>query len=323
MGEDRGQRWPIDFGARFDMVLQVVGVQLDQPRYDKIATAVYRTIRHRAAFGNFGNLSVLMAMRPVTTASLRTIRALARIRSSDMELSPESAKDVGSIGEFMSYTRFAIYFVLPEGPLADFGARWLGWDLVAGRAVDQPDLPGLDDVSASPQKYGFHGTLKAPFRLAQGCGPDRLAEAVAMMAASCSPATCDGLQLSRLGRFLALTPMGDSEGIARIAAICVREPDRLRAPATEAERARRRRSRLSARQGELLTRWGYPYVMEAFRFHMTLTGRLAPEQVEHWQDVLAERMPALPAPFVMDSIALVGERADGRFEMIQRYALTG
>lgn len=223
----------------------------------------------------------------------------------------------------MSYTRFAIYFVPPDGALADFGARWLGWDLVTGCAVDQPDLPGLDDVSATPRKYGFHGTLKAPFRLAQGADPAKLAEAVETMAANCAPATCDGLQLSRIGRFLALTIKGDAAGVSRVAAACVQNLDGLRAPLSLEELARRRRSRLSGRQDEFLTRWGYPYVMEEFRFHMTLTGRIAPDQVDHWQKALADRMPDLPAPFVMDAIALVGERADGRFEMIQRYALTG
>ena len=143
------------------------------------------------------------------------------------------------------------------------------------------------------------------------------------MAANCAPATCDGLQLSRIGRFLALTVKGDTEGVSRIAATCVRELDSLRARATEDELARRRRSRLSAQQDKYLIRWGYPYVMDAFRFHMTLTGRIPPDQIDRWQRIVAERMPALPAPFVMDTIALVGERMDGRFEMIQRYALTG
>lgn len=223
----------------------------------------------------------------------------------------------------MSYTRFAIYFVPPVGALADFGGRWLGWDLMAGRAVDQPNLPGLDDVSARPRKYGFHGTLKAPFQLAKNVGPEALATATRAMAANCAPATCDGLQLSRIGRFLALTVKGDTEGVSRIAATCVRELDSLRARATEDELARRRRSRLSAQQDKYLIRWGYPYVMDAFRFHMTLTGRIPPDQIDRWQRIVAERMPALPAPFVMDTIALVGERVDGRFEMIQRYALTG
>src|SRR5438445_432365 len=35
---------------------------------------------------------------------------------------------------------------------------------------------------------------------------------------------------------------------------------------------------LSARQAELLARWGYPYVHDEFRFHMTLTGPIADDE---------------------------------------------
>ena len=35
------------------------------------------------------------------------------------------------------------------------------------------------------------------------------------------------------------------------------------------------RSPLSERQVELLDLWGYPYVLDEFRFHMTLTGPLS------------------------------------------------
>ena len=59
----------------------------------------------------------------------------------------------------MSYARYAIYFVPSEGPLATFGATWLGWDVVAGRDVPQFDLAGLRDITVKPRKYGFHGTL--------------------------------------------------------------------------------------------------------------------------------------------------------------------
>src|SRR5262249_2220033 len=45
-------------------------------------------------------------------------------------------------------------------------------------------------------------------------------------------------------------------------------------PLTDADRARRNPARLTPRQRDYLERWGYPYVMEEFRFHMTLTGRL-------------------------------------------------
>ncbi|MEY8830374.1 DUF1045 domain-containing protein [Sedimentitalea sp. XS_ASV28] len=223
----------------------------------------------------------------------------------------------------MSYTRFAIYFVPPHGALAEFGARWLGWDLATGSAVAQPGIAGLATITRTPRKYGFHGTLKPPFRLADGCDPDGLARAVQAMAATCAPARCEGLHLSRIGRFLALTPVGDTGGIERVAATCVRALDDWRAPPDAAELSRRRRARLTERQDALLTRWGYPYVMEEFRFHMTLTGRLAPDEVAQWHETATAHMPDLPAPFVMDAIALVGERKDGHFELIQCYTLTG
>lgn len=223
----------------------------------------------------------------------------------------------------MSYARFAIYYLPPEGALADFGAGWLGWDCVAGRDSIPPHVPGLDDVTMTPRKYGFHGTLKPPFRLAEGTDAEGLRQAVAQMAQVCPAAQSDALTLTALGRFLALTPVGDTSGIARVAATCVEALDAFRAPPGEAELERRRKARLSDRQEALLQRWGYPYVMEEFRFHMTLTGRLSVEEIDHWSDIARAHLPPLPSPFVMDEVALVGERQDGRFELIQRYALAG
>ena len=78
-----------------------------------------------------------------------------------------------------------------------------------------------------------------------------------------------------------------------------------------------------AEQEALLQRWGYPYVMEEFRFHLTLTGRLPVDKITHWTDTARAHLPPLPAPFVMDVVALVAEREDGRFELIQRYTLAG
>ena len=76
----------------------------------------------------------------------------------------------------MSFTRYAIYYLPPAGALADFGARWLGWDVRRGAAAVQLDLPGLRDATEAPRKYGFHGTLKPPFRLAEG--QERLIDAL-------------------------------------------------------------------------------------------------------------------------------------------------
>ena len=224
----------------------------------------------------------------------------------------------------MTHSRYAIYYLPPPGPLADFGAAWLGWDVETGRAVPQPDIDGIAALTETPRKYGFHATLKPPFRLAPGRDAAALLDAVAGLAGRCPAAQADGLALTLLGRFLALTAKGDNGDIARVAAACVGELDTFRAPPTADDLARRRRSNLSERQDALLMRWGYPYVMEEFRFHMTLTARLSKPDMAAAQQALAAHLPALPAPFVLDAVSLVGERAsDGRFELIRRFPLSG
>lgn len=223
----------------------------------------------------------------------------------------------------MSYARFAIYYVPPEGALADFGATWLGWDVALGRDVPQFDLPGLHDITMTPRKYGFHGTLKPPFRLKEGQTLEALEKAVSTLAAKLAPATCDGLKLTQLGRFLALTPYGDLDGVQQLADVCVRDLDGFRAPPSEAELAQRRKTGLSARQEALLTQWGYPFVLDEFRFHLTVSGRLSEDQMQSWTKALQVLLPDLPAPFALEQIALCGERGDGGFELIHRYTLTG
>ncbi|WP_135502032.1 DUF1045 domain-containing protein [Roseovarius aestuariivivens] len=223
----------------------------------------------------------------------------------------------------MSYSRYAVYYLPRNGALAAFGARWLGWDAAAGRAVGQPDLPGLAALTDAPRRYGFHATLKPPFRLSEGQDAAALQEAVRALAARSAPGQAAGLALTRMGRFFALTPTGDATEIARVAAACVRDLDGFRAAPSEAELARRRKAGLSPRQEALLRDWGYPYVLDAFRFHMTLTGRVPRAALEDTEAMIAAHLPALPAPFVLDALAVMGERADGRFEMIARYDLGG
>lgn len=223
----------------------------------------------------------------------------------------------------MSYSRFAIYYVPPEGPLATFGATWLGWDLLRGAEVPQFDVHGLDDITMTPRKYGFHGTLKPPFRLKPEQTVTDLETAVAAMASRVTPATCDGLRLTPLGRFLAFTPYGPLEQLQQVAKACVCELDSFRAPASEAELVKRRAAGLTGRQDALLTQWGYPYVMEEFRFHLTLTGKLPADAVPQWTKTVERVAPDLPRPFIVDQIALCGERRDGGFELIHRYTLAG
>ncbi|MCU4653416.1 DUF1045 domain-containing protein [Roseibacterium sp. SDUM158016] len=225
------------------------------------------------------------------------------------------------------YGRYGIY-VLPEGRFHDAGAEWLGWDCVAGREVGHPEVAGLpgpaDALTATPRKYGFHGTVKPPFRLATGTDAAMLDEAARAFCSTRAPVEIPLLEVRRLGNFIAVVPTAPSAALADLAAETVMALDRFRAPPAEAELARRRKANLTARQEENLLRWGYPYVMEDFRFHLTLTGRLGPEAADIARDALAAHFaPVLPRPFRIGSLCLVGEDDTGRFHLVHRYTLSG
>lgn len=208
--------------------------------------------------------------------------------------------------------------------LASFGAQWLGWDVEKGNSVPHLETDvDLSKVTATPRKYGFHGTLKPPFRLAEGRTLDGLFEAVERLAASVAASDIDALDVATIGSFLALVPTGGTDELAGLAARVVTELDGFRAPPSEAELARRRAAGLSARQDELLLAWGYPYVLDEFRFHLTLTGRLDASGLVAARGALAHLLPDLPRPFPITSISVAGERADGSFVALHRYALTG
>ncbi|MEQ5871033.1 DUF1045 domain-containing protein [Sagittula sp. NFXS13] len=221
------------------------------------------------------------------------------------------------------HSRFAIYYMPSVGALADFGAQWLGWDAQAAKSRAQPDVPGIAALTDAPRKYGFHGTLKPPFRLRQGRTEADLRAAVADLASRTAPAQADSLVLTRFGRWFALTPTGDTSGIGRVAAACVTELDDFRAAATEAELAKRRKGGLSETQDAHLTRWGYPFVLDQFRFHLTLTGKAPAKDLDTIEAQIQMRLPTLPQPFLVSDICLSGERADGRFELLHRYTLSG
>lgn len=226
----------------------------------------------------------------------------------------------------MHYRRYAVYYTPPPGAFADFGATWLGWDIAAGAPVphtpaDYADLPRLTDT---PRRYGFHATIKPPFALAAGMEPEALTHAVADLARTLPPARADGLRLSRIGRFLALVPEGDNADIDALAAAFVTGLDAFRAPPSEADLARRRAAGLSRAQEENLVRWGYPYVLGEFRFHMTLSGPLSDAEADDMERILAEHLAGiLPRPFVIGEMTLAGEDADRRFHELSRHRLGG
>ena len=179
----------------------------------------------------------------------------------------------------MKWNRFAVYYTPQPGALAEFGAAWLGWDLAAGKAVAHPPLVNLPlpaaKITATPRKYGFHATIKPPFRLADGHSLTALQQSLEILCKGLSPVQTEGLSLTQLGRFLALTVQNPPPALQARAGRTVKDLDRFRAPASVEELTRRRLSNLSARQDALLVDWGYPYVLNEFRFHITLTGKLS------------------------------------------------
>jgi len=225
-------------------------------------------------------------------------------------------------------TRFAVYYAPRPGPFADAAARWLGRDAATGAASTQPVLPGLPrglaEVTVAPRKYGFHGTLRAPFRPAPGLGPKDIAEAVDTLARRIAPAHAGGLQVTTLHGFLALVPTGDLATLGALAEQVVRGTNMLRAPLTPAETLRRRPETLSPRQRTHLDRWGYPYIFEDFIFHLTLTDQLPQaEATALTAHATAYFAGLLPDPFVIEDLCLFGENPDGQFHLLHCAPLHG
>ncbi len=214
--------------------------------------------------------------------------------------------------------RYAIYYVPPAGNFADAAAAWLGRDVAKGVAVDQPD-PSLADITADPRKYGFHATIKAPFRLMDGFVLDDLKTAFTALAADMSPVTLTGLHMVHLDGFLALIPIDPSPALQDMAAQIVRDVDRFRAPLNATEVARRRPETLTPRQRDLLDSYGYPFVLEQFQFHMTLTGRTDDPRIN--TAALAHFNGLIPAPLAIHDLCLMGEDDLCRFHLLHRASL--
>ena len=226
------------------------------------------------------------------------------------------------------FHRYAIYWAPEPGGLADLAAAWLGWDAAAGLRVPHPRISGLPrsaaELTETPRKYGIHGTIKPPFRLSPGQTGDGLHRAAADLCATLRPVTLAGLSLHRLGGFVALTPDGDHGELAALAARVVEALDPFRAAPEDAEIARRKPERLTERQRGHLARWGYPYVMEDFLFHVTLTGDLPEAEAARVAEALDPVLrPVLPRPFLVDSLCLFGQAEDGMFRLLHRYPLSG
>ncbi|MEM9332579.1 MAG: DUF1045 domain-containing protein [Pseudomonadota bacterium] len=218
------------------------------------------------------------------------------------------------------YQRYAIYYLpRPESALAALGRKWLGIDPETGERAPPPSL-----WIESPRRYGFHATLKAPMRLADGIAETDLLKEVSELANKLDPVNLGALRLSRLGSFLALiNDQVKFPEVTDLAWRCVTTLDPLRAPLSEAEISRRKN--ITPAQHALLVKWGYPFVGPEFRFHMTLSSSLTTTQLDEAEAVLAPSLiDVLEQDIILDQLSVLGDPGNSMpFELVRRFNLKG
>ena len=214
--------------------------------------------------------------------------------------------------------RYAICFTPPiHDPLSIAAAEWLGRNVYSDALCEQPSVAGLthQDLAfhtAVPRRYGFHAGIKAPFRLAQDATEGQLLSALMRFASDLEPFDLAELQIAWLGSFFGLAPAQPSGEMAHLAASVVQAFDPFRAPLSDEELERLDPDKLTAPQFSNLHRWGDPFVMDEYRFHMALSGpvpsTLRPRVEAGLRTTLG---PLLGKPLEIRSLALFVEPERG------------
>ncbi len=220
--------------------------------------------------------------------------------------------------------RYAIYYTPPAGSvLCRFGNDWFSPE-------KSPEISGFEQqtlrrLTASARHYGFHATLKPPFALAARSSAEDLARSVAGFAAGYAAFEAPPMRPVALSSFVALVPVEPCVALNRLADDCVTAFEPHRAEPSVSELDRRRSAGLTARQEELLQNWGYPYVFEEFRFHMTLAGPTDRAQNKKLLAGLEElTQPFRDKPLIVDAVSLVAQtRQDQPFRLLRRFPLDG
>jgi putative phosphonate metabolism protein len=176
--------------------------------------------------------------------------------------------------------RYAVYFIPAlHSEWWAAGCHWLGRCAATGQPLQQPVVPGVaaaqfQSYTQEPRRYGWHATLKAPFELRPGASLASLRQAIQALALALPAFDLPALQVSTEGDFLALRPTRHDDALQATADACVTRLQHWAKPLGAAELARRRQNPLTPAQDQLLTQWGYPWVKDEFKFHLSLSGPL-------------------------------------------------
>ena len=226
--------------------------------------------------------------------------------------------------------RYGIYYVpASDTPLAEFGSAILGYDLERATERERLNVPGLAEgqlarLTSRARRYGFHATLKAPFALLADRSRIDVLKLAADIADRCHAVEISGLEVAMLGNFVALTPQRACPELNALAAAFVEGLDLLRAVQARDE-AKWPPAKLSSRQNELLDAWGYPYVFDQYRFHMTLTDPLPAQLAGAVRDALRRAAAGVVGkPLIIDGVVVVEEtEPTALFQGIARLRLRG
>ncbi len=227
------------------------------------------------------------------------------------------------------YPRYAIYFVpSADSALYRFGADLIGYDAYSGQPLPfaggiEAEVEGWKQLTADPRKYGFHATLKAPISLAPDKTESDLVAAMREFARAPRAIPVIAPTVRSISSFIAIVPDRPCPELQKLAEDCVTAFDDFRAPLTAADRERRNVSALTDQQVMHLDRWGYPYVFEEFRFHMTLAGSLHAERRAAVTEILRKRFDTLGMQSVsIDRLALFRQNdANSGFMIIAHWPL--
>jgi hypothetical protein len=228
--------------------------------------------------------------------------------------------------------RCAVYFV-PEvhGGWWQAGSQWLGRCAASGAVYAPLDILGVaptefQALTADPRRYGWHATLKAPFTLAAGRSLADLRAAMQALAKRLPAFELPPLRVSDLGGFLALRPEGDLTRLNDTAAACVQQLHPMAQPLSDAELARRRQAPLTAEQDRMLLAWGYPWVLEHFLFHLSLSGPLgkcSPNVKAALFQAAQARFETLPGCRFAHIALFTEPQAGADFELLETMDLLG
>lgn len=216
--------------------------------------------------------------------------------------------------------RLAIYWAPARSdPLFHLGNQWLGRNPATNAPVPQPAIRNIEAITADARHYGFHCTLRPPMRLATS--EPAFHATAQQIAADTAAFPLPPLRVSAISGFLALTLVSRSLEMQALANLCVRATNPHRAPPSPEELARRRAAGLTPRQEILLQSWGYPYVMEEWFCHLTLSRRLSQPEMETLLPQAHNHFAgALTAPRHVTEICVFNDDA-GRFRITRRYTL--